>query len=108
MKRSPPLLLGLILAGCTQTPPPQTPVITVGMSGEEARARIAAADPPFAPVSIRSNNVNPNNTGNISTDVTTVYARRGPGVIRMREVDYVVVEVEYNPVVKMPPSVSMY
>jgi hypothetical protein len=102
------LLLGLILAGCTQAPPQGAPVVTVGMSAQEARARIAAADPPFAAVAIRSQNVPPNNTDNIVTDVTTVYARNGPGVIKVREVDYVVVEVDYNPVAKVPSSISQY
>src|SRR5215469_5619442 len=100
------MLLGLIVAGCTQAPPPGAPVIKVGMSAQEARALIAAADPPFAPVAIRSINVPPNNTKNILTDVTTVFA--GPGVIKIREVDSVVVEVEYNPVAQVQPSVSMY
>lgn len=100
------LLLGLTLAGCAQSPPAGAPVITVGMSAQEARARIAGADPPYAAVAIKSANVPPNNTENIVTDVTTVYA--GPNIIKIREVDYVVVEVQYNPVANVPPSVSMY
>ena len=100
------MLLGLVLAGCSQASPPGVPAITVGMSAQEARARLLAANPPFAPVSIVSKNPIPNDTRNVATDVTTVYA--GPGVVKIHEVDYVVVEVEYNPVANVPPFVSMY
>jgi hypothetical protein len=103
------MLLGLVLTGCAQASRPTgAPLITVGMSAEEARARILAANPPFAPVVMKSINVPPNDTKNILTDVTTVYASPASGVIKIREVDYVVVEVDYNPVAKVQPSVSKY
>jgi hypothetical protein len=104
MKR--PLLLAVILAGCSQAPPPQgLPAIAIGMAGDEARARLIAAD--FAAVAIRSINVDPENTKNTLTDVTTVYSRPA-GVVKIREVDSVVVDVQYNPVAQVPPAVSKY